>query len=234
MRTGTIPVMYSDKDTQKELYDDSLNINNTSNMYSFVDSDWAGDTVHRKSITGIAVMFAGSVIAYKSKIQRTIALSSTEAEFMAACEAGKIILYIRTILEEMGVEQQEATILFEDNQGALLMANSQQPTRRTRHLDTAAFALQDWVSRDLVCLTYVSTTMNSSDAMTKPLARILFYKHFDRLMGRLVPNHIRSEKEKEKEKGQTELDHTKMTTENSMFHKQSNKFDNVRNMGGVL
>ena len=233
MKSGETPVMYSDNEIIKELMEDSLNINNESNMFSFVDSDWAGDTVHRKSITGIAVMFAGSVIAYKSKIQRTIALSSTEAEFMAACEAGKTILYLRTILEEMGVEQTEATILFEDNQGALLMANAQQPTRRTRHLDTAAFALQDWVSRDLVCLTYVSTTLNSSDAMTKPLARILFYKHFDRLMGRIDPNHIRSAIKIEK-KGQTKLDHTTMTTENVMFNKQSNKFDNVQNMGGVL
>ena len=103
----------------------------------------------------------------------------TEAEFTAACEAGKMILYLRTILDEMGIDQQEATILFEDNQGALLMANAQQPTRRTRHLDTATFALQDWISRDLISLQYIVSNKNSSDGLTKPLARIQFYKHFD-------------------------------------------------------
>ena len=51
-------------------------------------------------------------------------LSSTEAEFIAACEAGKYILYVRTILEEIGMPQEAASILYEDNQGALLMANA--------------------------------------------------------------------------------------------------------------
>jgi len=141
--------------------------------------------------TKMAVVFAGAVIAYKSRIQKTIALSSMEAEFMAACDAGKTILYLRTILKEMGVEQNEATALYEDSQGALMIANAQQPTRRTRHLDTATFALQDWVARDLVNLTYVASHKNCSDGMTKPLLRILFYKHFDVLMGRMVPEQFR-------------------------------------------
>jgi len=112
---------------------------------------------------------------------------------MAACEAGKMILYLRTILEEMNIDQSEATILYEDNQRALMMANAQQPTRRTRHIETATFALQDWVARELVNLEFVVSTRNKSDGMTKPLARILFYKHFDVLMGRMTPKQFRKE-----------------------------------------
>jgi len=189
----TLPKMYSDPEIQKELLIDKTSNSDLGTMTAFVDSDWAGDTQHRKSITGLAVMFAGSVIAYKSKIQQTIALSSTEAEFVAACEAGKMILYLRTILEEMNIDQNEATILYEDNQGALMMANAQQPTRRTRHIETATFTLQDWVARDLLNLEFVASTKNKSDGMTKPLARILFYKHFDVLMGRLTPEQFRKE-----------------------------------------
>jgi hypothetical protein len=58
-----------------------------------------------------------------------IAHSSTEAEFTAACDAGKMILYFRSLLADLGVEQKQATVLFEDNNGALLMTNAQQPTR---------------------------------------------------------------------------------------------------------
>ena len=185
IKQHNLPTMYSDQVVQNEMFQHKTSDN--TNMLGFVDSDWAGDTAHRRSMTGIAIMFGGAVVAYKSRIQKTIALSSTEAEFMAACDAGKTILYLRTILEEMGVEQNEATVLYEDNQGALMMANAQQPTRRTRHLETATFAIQDWVARDLVEVNYIESSKNSSDGMTKPLARILFYKHFDILMGRMIP-----------------------------------------------
>ena len=63
-------------------------------IHGTVDSDWGGDTNHRRSVTGIVIKYAGGTIFYKTKFQETIALSSTEAEFTAACDAGKSILYI--------------------------------------------------------------------------------------------------------------------------------------------
>jgi hypothetical protein len=54
-----------------------------------------------------------------------------------------------------------------DNQGALLMANAQKPTKRTSHMDIKTFALQDWVKRDLLCLQRINTGDNYADAMTK-------------------------------------------------------------------
>ena len=77
----------------------------------------------------------------KKNFQSTVALSSTEAEFIAACEAAKIILYIRSILEGINITQEKATTLYEDNQGAIFMENSGQPTKRTRNMDTKHFAL---------------------------------------------------------------------------------------------
>jgi len=54
-----------------------------------------------------------------------------------------------------------------DNQGALLMASAQKPTKRTSHMDIKTFALQDWVKRDLLCLQRINTGDNYADAMTK-------------------------------------------------------------------
>ena len=87
---GTLPISFSDiqeniKNIQVHDIQEIIN-----NLYGFTDSDWAGDTSHRHSVTGIAVFLAGSVVAYKSKFQRTVALSSTEAEFSAVCETGKL------------------------------------------------------------------------------------------------------------------------------------------------
>ena len=67
-----------------------------------MDFDWASDTFDQKSVTGIIIKYAGGTIYFKSNFQETIAMSSTNAEFTAACDAGKAILYIRSIIEENG------------------------------------------------------------------------------------------------------------------------------------
>ena len=114
-------------------------------------------------------------------------MSSTEAEFNAAAEAGKYILYVRSILEQLGIPQHHATTLYEDNQGALLMANAQQPTKRTRHMDIKTFVIQDWVLQDLIHLKRITTADKYADVMTKATARTLFYRHMNFILGKIPP-----------------------------------------------
>ena len=71
------------------------------------------------------------------------------------------------------------------------MANAQKPTKRTRHMDTQAFALQSWVDQDLIAIKRISTSHNYSDGMTKALPRTLFYRHNDFVMGRVLPDYVR-------------------------------------------
>ena len=165
-----------------------------ADIVAMVDSDWAGDSVHRKSVTGIVLKLAGGAILYKSKYQETVALSSTEAEFAAACEAGKSILYVRSILNEINISQDNATVLHIDNNGALLMGNAQQPTCRTKHVDIKKFALLDWIQHDLLIMQCITTTDNCADSMTKSLGRILHYRHFDYVMGHIKPTYTDIEK----------------------------------------
>ena len=96
-------------------------------VHGYVDSDWATCPRTRRSLTGICVRLAGGTIAYKTKLQSTIAQSSTEAEFMGASDFGKLILYIRSILWDLGLPQQAASILYEDNDACtnMAMANKQ-------------------------------------------------------------------------------------------------------------
>jgi hypothetical protein len=96
----------------------------------------------RKAAT-YSILVAGGAVGYKTKFQHAIALSSTKAEWVAACDAGRMILYYRALLEDLGIPQHKATIMFEDNRGALFMANAQQPSNRTRHIDIKTFALTD-------------------------------------------------------------------------------------------
>ena len=188
---GDIPISKSDDnyddsgiDTRQQHYD--------SLLYAAVDSDFAGDVSHRKSVTGIIIKLAGGAILYKTAYQPTITGSSTEAEFTAAVAAAKHILHLRTLLEEIGLQQEAATVLYEDNQGALLMANAQRPTKRTRHMDIKYFTIQQWVAEDLLCLKRIDTDDNYSDSMTKALGRTLFYRHMNYVMGRTIPEYARA------------------------------------------
>ena len=70
------------------------------------------------------------------------------------------------------------------------MANSGQPTKRTRHMDTKHFALQTWVERDLLTLKRIGTSDNESDLMTKNLGRTLFYRHMEYIMGKVQPEYV--------------------------------------------
>ena len=120
-------------------------------------------------------MLAGAAILCKSRFQDTIALSFTEAEFIAAVEAIKYILYLRSILNDIGILPNDTTILYEDNQGSLLMASPQQPTKRTRHIDIKNFVLQDWCETDIIAMKRINTKDNFSDTLTKATPRTLFY-----------------------------------------------------------
>ncbi len=85
---------------------------------------------------------------------------------------------------QLHIPQQDATKIFEDNRGALFMANTQQPSPHTRHIDIKHFAILDWVEQDLLILHDINTSDNCADAMTKALAATLHYCHFDTIMGR--------------------------------------------------
>jgi hypothetical protein len=75
------------------------------------------------------------------KFQPTVALSSTEAEFMAATDVGQMCLFVRSILWDLNIPQEAATVAYEDNDGCTAVANAQKLTSRTRHIDIKYFAL---------------------------------------------------------------------------------------------
>ena len=70
------------------------------------------------------------------------------------------------------------------------MANAQQPPRRTRHMDTKHFAIQDWVAHDQIDVAPIATANNISDAFTKALGRIKFYEQTDVIMGWRIPPYV--------------------------------------------
>jgi hypothetical protein len=157
---------------------------------AYGDLDWVICVKMRRSFSGICIQLVGSMIANKTKFQPTVALSSTEAEFMAACNVGQMSLFIRSILWDLDIPQEAATISYKDNNGCTAMGNAQKPTARTCHINIKYFALCDWVKRDLIHLERIDTSINISDHLTKSLTRILFHRHADYLLGHIPPKYL--------------------------------------------
>ena len=147
-------------------------------LHAYSDSNW---TVGH-STSGWAVLYAGAVIGYGSKRQQSIALSSTEAEIMAASQAATEIMYFRGLLFELGREL-EPTTLYVDNQGAVELSKDMKSCQRSRHIERRYLKVRELVALGEIVVKHVPTDLNHSDVLTKPLDLATFTKHVHALTG---------------------------------------------------
>jgi hypothetical protein len=113
----------------------------------------------------------------------TLALSSTEAKLSSMLDAGKAALYLQSILEEVNINQSEPTHIIIDKKGASLLSTSQQSLRRTRHIETATFAIIQWTEENQIKYDLQPFHSNISDSVSKPSGHILFHEHNNIIMG---------------------------------------------------
>jgi hypothetical protein len=179
------PIPISKEESLYEYFE----INDPLHLKGTTDSTWGNDRKHRRSTGGVAFLLSGAAVYYRTQVQATVPQSSTEAELYTMVDGGKGGLYLRSILEELGIEQLGPTEILCDNQGALKITNAQQPSKRTRHVEIKEFAVQRWVEDERIVYEDVITTHNPSDSLSKATSRIKFWEHFDVLMGRRVPQY---------------------------------------------
>jgi len=144
-------------------------------LVGYADSDWAGDQDTRRSVTGYVFVLCGAAISWGSKLQPTVALSSSEAEYMAACYAVQEAVHLRLLLKSLGYEQQGHTVIFEDNQGCIYMSQNPVMHKRAKHIDIRYHFVRERVAQGVVKLEYIKTEDQLADLLTKPLlkARVL-------------------------------------------------------------
>jgi hypothetical protein len=122
---------------------------NLMTLYGYSGADWAMDTRHRRYISGMVFFLVGDVVAWKTRVQPTVALSTAESEFLAASDTARLGLFIRAVLAELLQPQHAATTVYEDNDACCMVADSTAPTHQMRHIAIRDFALQDWTERTL-------------------------------------------------------------------------------------
>ena len=145
-------------------------------LIAYTDSDYAQDPNHRKSMTGNMTMLASCVITWKSYTQKTIATSSTEAEYMAMFDCGKQVAWIRNMLMELGYSLTTPTPLYADSHGAIFNASNPTQEKRTKHMDVRYHKIRKFVELMVISIFYIEGSENPADIFTKPLGRILFEK----------------------------------------------------------
>ena len=148
-----------------------------------MDAAYGNDPKRRRSTTGYAFTYAWGAIVYRSKAQSITAQSSTEAEFIAAVTAAKTAIYLRSVLNELGFNQDEPTPIYEDNASAIEIINAQKPTERSRHIEIRFFAIQDWKMKGEIKMLHIPGVINPADDLTKPFGWILHSRHARYIMG---------------------------------------------------
>jgi len=147
------------------------------NLVSFSDSDWAGDKDNRRSINGFIMFLCGVPIVWRSKQQKTVALSSSEAEFVAISEAVKEILFVLQLLRTMGIPVEIPVKVRVDNMGAIFMSENASSGIRTRHVDTRYHFVREQVADKIVEIIFVRTDDNKADGFTKNVKGEVFERH---------------------------------------------------------
>lgn len=135
-------------------------------VQGFVDADWANDEQDRRSYTGFTFLLGGAAVSWESKKQRTVALSSTEAEYMALAEAAKEAIYVKGLLNEL-LGKDLHIELFCDNQGAQKLACNPVFHNRTKHIDVRHHFIREAVENHMLKLSHVPTEKMVADVLTK-------------------------------------------------------------------
>lgn len=142
-------------------------------LFGFSDSNWAGDLDKRRSTSGHIFFKNGGPISWKSKMQTCIAQSSAEAEYIAASEASKEAVWLRTLLASVTCKPFiEPTLIKVDNQAAISIINNPVCSSKTKHIEMRYHYVRHLKSRGIIDVTHVPTKHNVSDILTKPLAKM--------------------------------------------------------------
>jgi hypothetical protein len=149
---------------------------------AFSDADWANGRDNRKSISGWVVKLNGTPVAWSAKKQKSVSLSTCEAELYALCEVVKEILWLQGLLRELGLSIESPTTARCDNQSTILIAYNGIKGERTKHIDTKYHFIVDTLASGAVQSQWISTVNQQADILTKPLCREVFTRLRSQLM----------------------------------------------------
>ncbi|KYN22643.1 Copia protein [Trachymyrmex cornetzi] len=140
-------------------------------LIGFTDADWGSCTLDRRSYTGAVFLLSNAAISWESRKQRTVALSSTEAEYIALSDAAKEAVYLSKFLSEIGLTSLSRVTIHNDNQGAGKLAMNPVFHSRSKHMDIRCHFIRQALSDHPLELIYTPTDDMIADVLTKALRK---------------------------------------------------------------
>ena len=138
-------------------------------LITYSDANWGEDKNDGKSNGGYFVSYNGGTIAWCSRKQEIVAMSTAEAEYVAITEAVKEAIWIKNVLTQFRRRIETPLKIFTDNQSAISIVSNQRFNNRTKHIDLKYHFVRDYANKGIIELQYVPSEFNIADMMTKPL-----------------------------------------------------------------
>ena len=146
--------------------------NATELFTPYLDSDYSGDSDSARLTSGMVMKMGTGAILWSSKLQPIVALSSTEAEYVAVCQAGQEAVWVRQFLEAVGYDMSAPTTMFVNNTSAVCVARNPEHQTRMKHIDVRWHWLRDCVEKKVFKIEHIGTDKMPADILTKALSRV--------------------------------------------------------------
>jgi hypothetical protein len=138
----------------------------------YVDADYGGDAATRRSTTGYAFMLFGACVSWQSRLQRTVATSITEVEYMAACTSTREALWMKILCADLGLPLTCVHMLC-DNQACIKIIKNPISSAKSKHIDIQHHFVRERVAKGEVGFEYCMTQNMLADVLTKPVSRVV-------------------------------------------------------------
>lgn len=157
-------------------YGISYNSNVKNNLVGYSDADYGGDIDTRRSTTGFFFKIGSGPISWCSQRQKTVALSTTEAEYIAASESLRELIWLQVLMTEIAPSPRNLPLLMVDNQSAIKLTKNPELHKRSKHIDIRHHFIREKYSQGSFVLSYIDTENQIADVLTKALPKDRFIK----------------------------------------------------------
>ena len=138
-------------------------------LTGYCDSDWGGSPDTGRSTSGILFTLFGGPVAWASRAQKCVTLSTAEAEYVSMSEGIKEAIWLRNLVKDLGLKQ-ETVVLMNDNQATLRMIeNKKYESRKAKHIEIKHHFIREKVAEGVVSVEHIATTEQPADMLTKRL-----------------------------------------------------------------
>jgi hypothetical protein len=141
-------------------------------LLGFIVSDWAGSADNKRSASWICFSLSFAMISWASRKQKSVALNTAEAEYIAACDACTKAVWLRKLVSGLSDQVLDSTVIYCDNQSCVKLSENPMFHDRSKHIEIKYYFLHDRVQRGEVVLQYISTDEQITYILVKPLSKM--------------------------------------------------------------